>query len=306
MRNSCALVLLLALSAASCEGFRLQHKQTQQVLPRQEAAEEDVQHQESTRQTHDLADDEDDVLLSQEEVHEFTEDEVKEAGEEQSGEHDPEEPYLANEETDEGEEEEPGEHDTEEASLAQEEVVEDQDEEGEEDEPEESETDEFTHMTTVMLQTDANSSSRVAAIPVKLQDCGDSKTLGRSKRLTPKTLKKGINNKMTSTGTLKRTVPGGKFDLTVKMTGFPYSSLGSWKNKDICKDHKFDLYSGPIYGGTITWKGLKCPIKKGKITTISYMKMAKSIPAGMISSKTSIRAKYKGTKLLCSNIVSGR
>merc|ERR1712007_232519 len=199
-----------------------------------------------------------------------------------------------------------GEHDTEEASLAQEEVVEDQDEEGEEDEPEESETDEFTHMTTVMLQTDANSSSRVAAIPVKLQDCGDKNYLGRAKRLTPKMLKKGKNNKMISTGTLKRTVPGGKFDLTVKMTGFPFSTLGSWKNKDMCKDHKFDLYSGPIYGGTITWKGLKCPIKKGKITTISYMKMAKNIPAGMTSSKTSIRAKYKRTKLLCSNIVSGR
>jgi hypothetical protein len=124
--------------------------------------------------------------------------------------------------------------------------------------------------------------------------------------LTPKTLKRGKNNKMTSTGTLKRTVPGGKFDLTVKMTGFPYSTLGSWKNKDICKDHEFKLYSGFIYGGTLTWKGLKCPIKKGKITTISYMKMAKNIPAGMTSSKTSIRAKYKRTKLLCSNIVSGR
>jgi len=279
--------------------------QTQQVLPGQEAAEEDVQYQESTGQTHDVSDDEDDLLLAQEEVHELTEDEVKEAGEDQSGEHDPEESYLANEEIDE-DKEEAVQYDTEESSLAQEEVVEDLEEEGEEDEPENSETDDFTPITTVMLQMDANSSSHVAAIPVKLQDCGDSKTLGRTKKLTPKTIKKGANNKMTATGTLKRTVPGGKFDLTVKMTGFPYSTLGSWKNKDICKDYKFDLYSGPIYGGTITWKGLKCPVKKGKITTVSYMKVPKTVPKMFASSKTTIRAKYKKTKLLCNIIKSGR
>jgi len=305
MRYSCAHVLLLTLFAASCEGFRLKHTQTQQVLPGQEAAEEDVQYQESTGQTHDVSDDEDDLLLAQEEVHELTEDEVKEAGEDQSGEHDPEESYLANEEIDE-DKEEAVQYDTEESSLAQEEVVEDLEEEGEEDEPENSETDDFTPITTAMLQMDANSSSHVAAIPVKLEDCGDSKTLSRLKKLTPKTLKKGANNKMTSTGTLKRTVPGGQFDLSVKMTGFPYSSLGSWKNKDICKDHTFKLYSGPVYGGTITWKGLKCPMKKGKTTTITYLKLAKNLPASMASSKTSIRAKYKSTKLLCSNIVSGR
>jgi len=83
----------------------------------------------------------------------LTEDEVKEAGEDQSGEHDPEESYLANEEIDE-DKEEAVQYDTEESSLAQEEVVEDLEEEGEEDEPENSETDDFTPITTVMLQMD--------------------------------------------------------------------------------------------------------------------------------------------------------
>jgi glucan-binding YG repeat protein len=132
MRYSCALVLLLALHAASCEGLHSERKQTQQVLLRQEAAEDLPQYQESTGQMHDVSDDEVDLLLAQEEAHESIDDEVKEAGEEQSGEHNPKESYLANEEIDDDEEEEEdeesGQYDATESSLAQAEIVEQQEE----------------------------------------------------------------------------------------------------------------------------------------------------------------------------------
>jgi len=121
MHYSCALVLLLALHAGCCEGFRLKRKQMQQVLPGQEATAEDVQYQESIGQMHDVSDDDDDLLLVQEEVR-------KEAGEERSSENDSEQSMAEDKEEEEEEEEEPGQHDTEESSLAREDVLEDQEE----------------------------------------------------------------------------------------------------------------------------------------------------------------------------------
>jgi hypothetical protein len=149
-----------------------------------------------------------------------------------------------------------------------------------------------------MLQTNVNSSN----IQLKLQDCGTSKTLGRMKKMEPTSVKQGVNQKLTLSGPLKRTVPGGKLDLTVKMTSFPYSTLGSLKNADICKDHTVKLKAmGLVSGGTLKLKGLKCPIKKGTVKYIAYLKMERSNAA-----KVSIRAKHKSSNLLCSNILSGR
>lgn len=192
-----------------------------------------------------------------------------------------------------------------EESSFEEEGDEDYDEQGDDEESyeqevvdDEAEPEDISSMTPVMLQTRANSS---ATIPLTLDNCGDAKTLGRMTAMKPKSVKTGVKTKLTLTGTSKRTVPGGTIDLKVKLTSFPYSTLGSLKNADICKDHKVNLYVGPISGGTLTLKAMKCPIKKGKVTSIAYLNLKKNNKATV-----EIKAKHKSSKLLCTNIKSGR
>lgn len=278
MRYSHALALLAAFSFTfSSEGFRLRqtggydvavHSRPDIETPSQSVEEADV-------------DDEEHDGQNDEELSFVQEDDAEDEGDDLE---DPEESSFEEEGDDDYEEQ----GDDEESS--EQEVVDD-----------EAEPDDVSSMTPVMLQTRANSSHRVAAIPLKLENCGDAKTLGRMTAMTPKSVEKGVNAKLTLSGTVKRTVPGGTLDLTVKLTGFPYSTLGSLKKADICKDHKLDLYVGPVKGGTLTLKAMKCPIKKGKVKYTAYLKLKKSNAA-----KVSIRAKHKSSKLLCTNIMSGR
>lgn len=130
-------------------------------------------------------------------------------------------------------------------------------------------------------------------------DCGDASTHGTVKDIEPHSLTLGVSTDITGTGTLDEAAAGGAFVMKVSASGLIKQTL----NGDICSSSSFDIKALGITVGTITWKGLTCPLAAGDVTVPLSAKLAASLPAALVHTTIALTATAtSGDKLLCANI----
>jgi len=128
-------------------------------------------------------------------------------------------------------------------------------------------------------------------------DCGAKH--GKVSGLSPDTLTLGTQTSVTGTGSLDEDVTGGSFTIDVKASVISKHFTG-----DLCQPKTFDI-TAPFIGtiGTLTWDGLKCPVKAGDVSVPTELKLSGSLPASMAKATISIKGTAtNGDDLLCLTI----
>merc|ERR1719203_702417 len=98
-------------------------------------------------------------------------------------------------------------------------------------------------------------------------------------------------------------------DMNVYLTGFPWTNLGSISNHNICDPVQLELRTLGIWGGTIDFEGLDCPVSAslGEITLPIKLTLASSLPGGMANTRADIDGTASNSKpLLCATVTTSR
>merc|ERR1719362_696830 len=120
----------------------------------------------------------------------------------------------------------------------------------------------------------------LGTIPVGVRDCGGSRHIARLGDYSPKSVETGTTTMFRATGSVSKSVRGGKLNMEVYMTGFPYGSLATVTNHNICQPKTIELRTWWVSSGTIKMRGLDCPVSSGPISLDFEMTVSGSVPAG--------------------------
>jgi len=149
----------------------------------------------------------------------------------------------------------------------------------------------------------------MATIPLSVNDCGGSSHVARLSDYSPKTVQSGVENQLNAWGTISEDVTGGRLNLNAAMTGFPWTGLGSVTNHDICFPKALELRALGIWGGTMVYEGLECPVSAsvGSINLPIKLTLASILPGGMANTRTAINGTASnGKPLLCATVTTQR
>ena len=118
-------------------------------------------------------------------------------------------------------------------------------------------------------------------LAVSFSDCGDASTDAVVKDVVPKTITAGSTTTITGSGSLKKDITGGSYDM--RMTGVLSSVLVKNCNGDASKANTCDIVA-PLLGkvGTIAYQPVAFPIKAGDISGVP--KVAVTLKAGLPAS----------------------
>merc|ERR1712070_677972 len=118
-------------------------------------------------------------------------------------------------------------------------------------------------------------------LAVSFSDCGDTSTDAVVKDVVPKTITAGSTTTITGSGSLKKDITGGSYDM--RMTGVLSSVLVKNCNGDASKANTCDIVA-PLLGkvGTIAYQPVAFPIKAGDISGVP--KVAVTLKAGLPAS----------------------
>jgi len=148
-----------------------------------------------------------------------------------------------------------------------------------------------------------------ATIPLSVNDCGGSSHVARLSDYSPKSVQSGVENQLNAWGTISEDVTGGRLNLAASMTGFPWTGLGSVTNHDICTPKALELRALGIWGGTMVYEGLACPVRAsaGSINLPIKLTLASILPGGMANTRTDINGTASnGKPLLCATVTTSR
>merc|ERR1719492_691550 len=113
-----------------------------------------------------------------------------------------------------------------------------------------------------LCRTDQAADVSPRSIPLNVADCGGPNTIATLSGYSPTSVEQGQENFVNAWGTISEDVTGGTMNLNAAMTGFPWTNLGSIRNHNICTPATLELRALGIWGGTIDFDGLACPVLK--------------------------------------------
>jgi len=151
--------------------------------------------------------------------------------------------------------------------------------------------------------------SAVSAIPVTVRDCGTRSHIAKLQSYSPQSVRQGTSTTITAVGTISEDVNGGTLNMNIKMTGFPWTQLADLKKHNICQPKKLELYALGIWGGTMEYQGLPCPVRasQGSISLPVKMTLASVLPGGLANVEASLDATASNNKpLLCATVTTTR
>jgi len=148
-----------------------------------------------------------------------------------------------------------------------------------------------------------------ATIPLAVTDCGGSSHIARLSGYHPTSVQTGEENQILAWGTISEDVMGGTLNMNVQMTGFPWTNLGSVSNQNICAPIVLELRALGIWGGTLEFEGLDCPVSSsaGEITLPIKLTLASALPGGMANVRADMDGTHSdGKPLLCAVTTTSR
>jgi len=143
-------------------------------------------------------------------------------------------------------------------------------------------------------------------IDLNVAQCANSNTIATLSGYSPSSVRQGQENFINAWGTISEDVTGGNLDVSVRLTGFPWTNLGSISNHNICTPFSLELRALGIWGGTIDFEGLACPVlmSQGEINLPIKLTLAEpsAIPSG---ARAEFRATAgNGAALLCADVTT--
>merc|ERR1712151_770550 len=147
------------------------------------------------------------------------------------------------------------------------------------------------------------------SIPLSVNDCGGPNTVATLSGYPPTSVQQGQENFVNAWGTISEDVNGGSMNLAAAMTGFPWTGLGSISNHNICTPATLELRALGIWGGTIDFDGLACPVlmSQGEIDLPIKLALAASLPGGMVNTRADIiGTASNGKDLPCAAVAISR
>jgi len=160
-----------------------------------------------------------------------------------------------------------------------------------------------------LCRTDQAADVSPRSIPLNVADCGGPNTVASLTGYSPTSVVQGQENFVNAWGTISEDVTGGLMNLNAAMTGFPWTNLGSISNHDICTPATLELRALGIWGGTIDFDGLDCPVlvSQGEINLPIKLTLAANIPGGMVNTRADIDGTASnGKDLLCAAVTTSR
>merc|ERR1712147_465287 len=122
------------------------------------------------------------------------------------------------------------------------------------------------------------------------QDCGAAH--GKVTGLSPSTLTLGQKTTVTGSGSVDDAVTDGTFEMNIKASILSKTCTGN-----ICQPSTCPLPAGV---GSITWKGMKCPLAKGDVTVGTDVMLSGALPPWAARATIGIKGKASsGDDLLC-------
>merc|ERR1712023_380511 len=143
-------------------------------------------------------------------------------------------------------------------------------------------------------------------LAVSFNDCGDASTDAVVKDVVPKTITAGATTTITGSGSLKKDIAGGSYDM--KMTGVLSSVLVKNCNGDASKANTCDIIA-PLLGkvGTLAYQPVTFPIKAGDISGVPKVAVTlkAGLPASLETTTTTLKVTASnGDKLICVQIMT--
>jgi len=141
------------------------------------------------------------------------------------------------------------------------------------------------------------SGASAATLGITFQDCGDSTTHGKISDLQPLSITSGVENALTGTGSLDKSITGGAFDMHVTAGG---GLINKHYTGDVCESKTFSL---PLGLGTMSWGGLACPQATGDVAVVLKVKLSSNLPASLATSDVALTATDQDSEsAICANV----
>jgi len=123
-------------------------------------------------------------------------------------------------------------------------------------------------------------------------DCGDAETHGKVTGLSTDHVTLGQKATVTGSGTVDEKVDSGSF--AIDLSAGPIKE--HWTG-DLCAPKTFKL---PLFAGSVTWDGLKCPLAQGDTEVSTDIQLSSLLPSSLTKSSIKITATdSSNAKLLC-------
>jgi len=141
------------------------------------------------------------------------------------------------------------------------------------------------------------SGASAATLGITFQDCGDSTTHGKISDLQPLSITSGVENSLTGSGSLDKSITGGAFDMHVTAGG---GLINKHYTGDVCESKTFSL---PLGLGTMSWGGLACPQATGDVAVVLKVKLSSNLPASLATSDVALTATDQDSEsAICANV----
>jgi len=132
-------------------------------------------------------------------------------------------------------------------------------------------------------------------LDINWEDCGSNgfwPALGKIEGFKPSRLQLGQKTTLKAWGSLSQPVQGGTVQRVIK-AGFLRRSSES----NLCEPDTGNL---PLGAGTMTWRGMNCPIAAGSIDVLADLELAAYLPRAMLRSTVTITAtSTAGVPIVC-------
>jgi len=144
-------------------------------------------------------------------------------------------------------------------------------------------------------------------ISLRLSDCGGSRHVAKLTDYSPKSVQTGATSTIRATGRLSEDVSGGRMNMVIKMTGFPWTTLASVSNHNICQSKSLDLRAVGVNAGRLVWQGLPCQMRAGGLTVPLSLTLSSSLPANLANVAVNINGtSSNGKPLFCASVTTFR
>jgi len=141
------------------------------------------------------------------------------------------------------------------------------------------------------------SGASAATLGITFEDCGDSTTHGKISDLQPLSITSGVENSLTGSGSLDKSITGGAFDMHVTAGG---GLINKHYTGDVCESKTFSL---PLGLGTMSWGGLACPQATGDVAVVLKVKLSSNLPASLATSDVALTATDQDSEsAICANV----
>jgi len=146
-----------------------------------------------------------------------------------------------------------------------------------------------------------------ATIPLGVSDCGSGNHLGRLLDYNPKSVSTGATTTINARALLSESVSGGRLNASLKMTAFPYLTLGTISNGDICNSLTLNLRALGVNAGKLEWSGIACPLAAGQRTIQLKLTLSSGLSTNLLGTRGELTANSaSGKPLLCATITTSR